>query len=305
MRYALVAAALGLAACAGGENANPDAPVYGRQCTPGGTFDLNGRAAVLGTLNVHVNASGLVEVDTTAELIIAMNVEQNGTDVRVVAEACAIEIPGVPIQGQDQPIQFDVQDTTIASVEKVNGTATLSSASATCAAFETERFTIIIGARFDEGTGASSPLPSADADGNFRACPPTVDTECRLAIGSNCACDQEKDGLPGATLLAKNVPAVNLDRVYVTLRTLFALDGEVFSSDQVEGTIDASIELGILGCRINGGGSCNAAQVGAVKNLNPQITQQPGKPSRFYSARVPDGMSCADIVANRDTLFPR
>ena len=40
-----------------------------KTCVPGGTFALGGRAAVLGTLNVHVNASGLVEVDTTAERI--------------------------------------------------------------------------------------------------------------------------------------------------------------------------------------------------------------------------------------------
>jgi hypothetical protein len=295
-----------LGACAGGSDSSPDGRVYGRTCTPGGTFDLNGRHAVLGTLNVHVNASGLVEVDTTAELIIAMDAVQSGTGVQVLAEACAIKIPGVPIQGQDKPIQFEVQEVTIASVEHVDGDATLSSPSATCARFETETFRIVIGARVDDGPlGDTAPLPAADAEGDFRACPPTADTPCRLAIGANCACDQEGDGLPGATLLASNVPAVNLDRVYVVLRTLFALDGEVFSSDEVRGTINAGIELGILGCRIATGGPCNAAEVGAVKNLNPAITQQPGNPSKFVSARVPDGMTCAEILANRDTLFPR
>ena len=301
----IVGAVLG--ACAGGNDSSPDGRVYGRTCAPGGTFDLNGRHAVLGTLNVHVNASGLVEVDTTAELIIAMDAVQSGTGVKVEAEACAIKIPGVPIQGQDKPIQFEVQEVTIASVEHVNGDATLSSPSATCAKFETETFRIVIGARVDDGPlGDTTPLPAADAEGDFRACPPTADTECRLAIGANCACDQEGDGQPGATLLAYNVPAVNLDRVYVVLRTLFALDGEVFSSDEVRGTIEAGIELGILGCRIaTGGGPCSAAEVGAVKNLNPMITQQPGNPSRFVSARVPDTMTCAEILANRDTLFPR
>lgn len=305
MRVALLAAAA-LVGCAGGNDARPDARVYGRQCTPGGTFDLDGRYAVLGTLNVHVNASGLVEVDTTAELIIAMDAVQTGTDVAVKAEACAIKIPAVPIQGQDRPIQFEVQEITIASVDQVLGSAKLSSASETCATFETERFTIVIGARFDDTpAGATAPLPSADAEGKVPFCPPSADTACNLAIGVNCACDQEKDGKPGATLLAYNVPAVNLDEVYVALRTRFGLDGEVFTSDQVEGTIDATIELGILGCRLASGEPCRASEIGVVKNLNPMISQQPGKPSTFYAAGVPDGMSCADIVANRDTLFPR
>jgi hypothetical protein len=305
---ALVAAglALGAMACAGGSSSPPDAPIYGRVCTPGGSFDLNGRMAVLGTLNVHVNASGLVEVDTTAELIIAMNVQQNGTAVAVEAEACAIKIPDVPIQGQDQPIRFEVTPETIASVQRVIGDATLSSASQTCASFETQTFTIVLGARFDEGpAGSTAPLPAADADGNFRSCPPTADTACNLAIGVNCACDQERDGLPGATLIASNVPAVSLDRVFVALRTEFALQGEVFSSDAVEGTIEATIEQGILGCRMTTGDLCNGSQVGVVKNLNPMITQQPGKPSRFYAARVAEGTSCAEIIANRDQLFPR
>jgi len=59
------------------------------------------------------------------------------------------------------------------------------------------------------------------------------------------ACDQESDGKPGATLLAYNVPAVNLDMIYATLRTEFSLDGQVFSSDKVQGQIDATIEQGI------------------------------------------------------------
>lgn len=299
-----LAVLLMLCACGpGGGGDRPDATVYGEQCRPGGTFDINGRAAVLATLNVHVNASGLVEVDTTAELLIAMDVVHNGTDVEVVAEPCAIEIPDVPIQGQDQPIQFDVPDETIASVTGVSGSATLSSANQTCAEFSSDTFTIVIGAILDPPDSAL--LPTSGDDGTFPYCAPTADTTCDLAIGVNCACDQEGDGKGGATLLAYNVPAVDLDQVYVTMRTQFSLIGEVFSSDLILGQIEASIEQGVLGCRMANGTACNADQVGAVKNLNPEITQQPGNPSTYRAVRVEAGETCASILERKDELFPR
>lgn len=288
-----------------GGGGGPDARVFGEQCTPGGTFHLDGRAAVLGTLNVHVNASGLVEVDTTAELLIALDVVQRGTTVDIVASACNIQIPDVPIAGQDRPIHFEVPAATIASVAGVTGQGTLSSPDATCATLTTDQFVLVLGAVLDERTIATSPLPEADASGTFRFCPPSADTACSLAIGASCACDQEADRKAGATLRASNVPAVDLDEVYVTLRTKFSLTGQVFASDLILGDIDASLEQGILGCHLASGGPCTAGQVGAVKNLNPVVTQQPGNPSTFRAVSVPAGTTCAEITAQRDTLFPR
>lgn len=303
-----MAMAIGLVAAGcgpGGGGGGVDARVFGEQCVPGGTFALDGRAAVLGTLNVHVNASGLVEVDTTAELLIALDLDQAGTGVGVVASACAIQIPDVPIAGQDRPIHFEVPQATVASVAGVTGRGTLSSADATCADLTTDQFVLVLGAVLEPRTIATAPLPEADGNGVFRFCPPSIDTPCNLAIGANCACDQEADGKAGATVRASNVPAVDLDEVYVALRTRFSLSGQVFSSDLILGEIDASLEQGILGCHQAGGAACTPGQVGAVKNLNPVVTQQPGNPSTFRAVRVPAGTSCAELIAQRDTLFPR
>lgn len=286
----------------GSGSQGPDATVFGEVCTPGGTFDLNGRAAVLASLKVHVNASGLVELDTTAELVLAMDAEQSGTSVNVTAELCSIQIPDIPISGQDQPIRLTVSPETVASVGTVTGTGELSSANQTCATFDTEQFTIIIGAKLNP---IDSALPEADPEGEYTFCAPTADTTCDLAIGVNCACDQEGDGKGGATLGASNVPAVDLDEVYATMRTQFSLNGEVFSSDLIIGTIDATIEQGILGCHLANGNICSGDQVGAVKNLNPVITQQVGNPSKFRAVRVGDTLSCAEILDQRDELFPR
>jgi hypothetical protein len=155
----LVLLGFALAACGGGGDGKPDAFSFGETCEPGGTFDINGRAAVLGSLNVHVDASGLVETDTTAEILLAMDVVQNGTAVQVTAKACAITIPDVPIEGQDQPIHLEVSQQTIDSVAEVQGEGTLSSPNETCAEFTTSELVIVLGAILDPSQVATAPLP--------------------------------------------------------------------------------------------------------------------------------------------------
>ncbi len=300
---ACACAGVALAGCssAGGEG-TPDAAVGGIQCTPGGTFDLNGRAAVLGLLNVHINASGLVETDTTSELLLLMDAVHEGTDVMVTASICSIEIPNVPISGQDRPIEFEVPTNTVQSVGSVSGQGSLSSPNENCATFDTNTFTVVLGARLDPVE--SAPLPTATEEGDFQACAPTPDTACDLAIGVNCACDQEGDGIAGATLRASNVPVVDLDEVYVTLRTRFSLAGVVFDSDFIAGTIDASLEQSILGCHLAAGEECSSGQIGSVQQLNPVITPQSGNPSTYRAVRVDAAATCDDVLAMKDELFP-
>jgi hypothetical protein len=294
----------GLGACSEASRSAgaPDADVGGFECTPGGRFELDGRAAVLGLLNVHINASGLVETDTTSELLIIMDSEQNGSEVDIVASLCGIEIPDVPISGQDQPIRFEVPAPTVASVKGVPGSALLSSPSGRCVTFGTQRFTIVLGAKPDPIDLAE--LPEADGAGAFPACAPTALEGCDVAIGVNCVCDQERDGQPGATLRASNIPVVDLDEVYVALRTQFTLEGLVLDSDNLVGTVEASIEQGILGCRLARGDACHPAQVSSVKQLNPKITQQPGNPSTFRAVRIGPELGCAELIERKDELFP-
>jgi hypothetical protein len=102
-----------------------------------------------------------------------------------------------------------------------------------------------------------------------------------------------------------NVPAVDLEQIYVALRTVVSLAGQVYSSDKVLGTIDARLETSILGCQKTGGDPCSTSEMRAVKVLNPTVTQQEGNPSLFRAIRVADTQTCAEIIAMRDELFPR
>src|SRR5688500_10279738 len=104
----LVIASVGLAsACGGGDDDMPviDAAPIGEVCTPGAPFDISGRAGVLATLNVFVNASGLVETEATAELLLLLDATQTGQDVGVTATLCDIKIPEIPLSGQPEPVR--------------------------------------------------------------------------------------------------------------------------------------------------------------------------------------------------------
>lgn len=292
-----------LAACGESDlsGGKPDARIFGEQCQPGAAFDLNGRAGVLGTLNVHINAMGLVDTDATAELLLLMDVTQTGLDLGVVATPCAIKVPDVPVAGQEKAIQFEISQTLVESVHPVMGTGKLDG-DRTCSNAKCNPITILLGARLNPPS--SGILPEADSSGNFSACLP-ASASCYEAITTMCACDQEQDGHPGATLKAKNVPAVPLDEVYVNLRTSVALDGQVFSSDKLRGEVHATLEQGILGCSKAGGVPCSAGEVNLVKNLNPKITQSEQDPSVFRAVRVDPGMTCDQLIARREMLFGR
>ena len=292
-----------LTACGDGTRLPIDAPSFVEPCVPDRTTfaPLTGRVAVQAALDVHVEAGGLIKVDTTSTLLVALDLDQTGADLAVVAEVCAIEIPDVPLAGQDKPIHFEIAPATIASVGKVAGTGRLGSADQTCTDIHSDPITLVLGARVDPG-GA---LPVAADDGAFPECAPAAETPCAVATGSPCACDQESDGKPGATLRASNVPIVDIDEAYVALRTSFSLAGQVFSTDAFNGTVDATLDTTVLACRLRKGTPCIGQDLRSVRNLAPVVTQQPDVPSTFRAVRVATGLSCPDIVAQRALLFPR
>lgn len=256
---------------------------------------------MLGTLNVHINAMGLVDTEAAASLLLLLTLKQNGVDVEVEARPCALQVPDIPLAGQPKPIHFELGPALVASIPPVTGKGKLDGAT-TCATLECEPITLLIGARMNPP--AAGLLPEADSSGRFSACLPTS-ADCAGAITQMCACDQELDGFPGATLRVSNVPAVALDEVYVDLRTTFSLSGQVWSSDLVVGELTASLEQGILGCSKVGGGSCSTGEVNTVRSLNPKITQSVDEVSVFRSVRVDSATTCAQLIVRKDELFGR
>jgi hypothetical protein len=300
MRSLLVLLAAAAACASKSANDLPDASFAGPHCTPGNPFDLTGSAGVLATLNVHIDAGGIVNAEATASMLLILDVVQTGGDLAVTARPCDLTIPDIPVSGQNQPIHFALGPGLIASVMPVSGAGKVDGQT-TCSNLVSDPMTIAIGARLKPL--ATAPLPEADDTGAFTSCLPST-AGCYNAITSNCACDQEADGNPGATLLASNVPGIALDEAFVDLRTTFSLDGQVFSSDDIEGDVTSSLEQGILGCHKSTGQDCNPDEIKLVKNLNPTITPSQEQPSTFHAVRVDPSTTCDQLKAEETTLFP-
>ncbi|MCC6994815.1 MAG: hypothetical protein IT370_09420, partial [Deltaproteobacteria bacterium] len=120
----------------------------------------------------------------------------------------------------------------------------------------------------------------------------------------------EKDDKPGSTLIAMNVPGLtDLKEIYAALRTSFALDGQVFSSNEVRGKVTATLDLGILDClhvpSPTSSFPCTAGDRSALRGFSPTITQNPQNPSTFRTKKVAADMDCAMLVQMIPTLFPR
>ena len=304
---------LGLAAlvgCGGGggsapvDAGAPDAAV----CAPGASVDLGGHFGALLELNVHLDALSIATTDATAEALLLLDISDGAGGISASAELCDLQIPEVPLPGLDQPVIFTTGTGLIDSLATLPITGSLS-AHTSCSTLTVDPFTILIGARVDPP--ATGLLPQAHSDGTFAAC---SGTSCADAAGAGCACDQESDGLPGATMITQNVPFPQVDRAYVDLRVTLGVDATVWSSDRIVGAVVGdglpAMQQGILSCRYrsdvaHGGELCSAADVTTLKNINPDITPTPGVPSPFRAVRVDSGMSCAELVAARATLFPR
>jgi hypothetical protein len=235
------------------------------------------------------------------------DITQNGTVANVTGQICKLEIPPVPLQGQD-PLIFTPGPGLIESVKPVMAAGTLGGLT-TCSTFKSDTLTVVIGA---DVTPITAVLPQATSTGGLaNYCGQQASTPCDPdPVGTNCACDQEKDGKPGATLLAMNVPGLtDLKEIYAALRTSFKLDGQVFSSDVIRGNVDATLDIGVLDClHVQSATSmmpCSQGDRAALKGFSPSITQNPQNPSTFRTRKITATTDCSALVTMIPTLFPR
>jgi hypothetical protein len=290
-------------ACGHDDAAAIDAPTADAACTASGPVDLGGRFATQARLSVHVQ--GIATVDAISELLLLLDTTQRGSAVDLNARLCDIDIPEIPIQ--DMPsVRFTPGPGLLASIEGVDGSASLSAPEA-CASFESQPITLVLGARVDPPD--SAPLPQSSVAGQMVTIPDCqpAGVGCATAIGTDCVCDQEQDGKPAATLLVANAPLVPVDEAYVDLRTTFSLSGQVRGADAFQGTIVAALEQGVVHCHVGDPRNepCDPTEVQTIQGLNPSVTQNDVEPSTFRAVRVDPGLTCDQLLAMKDTIFPR
>jgi hypothetical protein len=271
------------------------------QCVKDQPVDITGSFAVLATLNEHVEVLGLTLEDPNpqAEVLMRTDMVPHGGTIDITATVCSLKLPDVQLQGLQQPLRFIVPAALLASEPAVSSPATLSGATS-CSTYATPApIAIILGAKLANPVSDFLPT-SAETQG----CNGDAKTPCAQATGTGCVCDQEGDNEPGATLGVENPPVLpDLDKVYVTERLTISMAGMIYTSDELRGTVDTTLELTILGCH-RASGECDAAAAVAIKNINPAITQDTSYPSPFIAKRMDPTWDCLKLTSERNSLFP-
>lgn len=268
-------------------------------------------------VNVKVPADGSVfNMDAPASLLLIADITQNGQ--MVAAHPCTIEIPKVALGGRNMPpTVLTAPDALVQSVKTVNASAKLGGPN-TCTSFISDPLAILIGVRLAMPGTDPLPLFSTKTMPTVKLCGGKPDTKCDATMDTGCICDQEGDGKPGATVLAMGIPAIDdVDKVYLGLRTVVALDGMVFPpspgqttpGQRIKGQVSGlKLEQSPVGCHRSpaGGGmpiDCDDPTTNQVALLNPLISQSTHNASTFVAMPVPDGYTCANLTADAATLF--
>lgn len=280
----------------------------------GQPFDLNspnGDPGVFGVKvveYVHVNAAGIVETDTISTLLVMAYVDYHADtqDADVGIQLCQIQIPKVDIPGQPLPTTFRTLPAMLPNIERVQIRAWMSGTT-TCDEFESDKAITVIGACLeDELNDWLVSDPTKQCSGAFT----NANKETYCDDKSDCMFDLDEDGLPGTTLEAENIPGLDVELVYGTMRSWISMKGIVASSDLILGVANWNLEVAMAGCHMYpiGGGAlreCTEDEVGIVSQINPDLTATPGQESTFQAVRIREDMDCFELIDRELEIFGR
>lgn len=280
------------------------------------------QARLVVNLRVPAGCDGdtcILDTDARAGVLLLAEVAQSGRTAALEARACRLDIPPVALKGQLQPTEMHVPNVVMRSLAPVTAVGTLGG-DTTCAPFSSDLIPIPMGFRLRDVIQDPLPAFHASAVPPVKLCDGTAASNCAETQDRGCICDQEGDGEPGASLEASGVPALDdVDRVYVGLRVLLQLDGQVFPASaaqatqgpRLEGTIRSfALEQSPVGCRrtaAGGAGSahdCEPLVVDAIARLNPEHRQSIHTPSTFLALPVDAEMDCDRLETAAESLFP-
>ncbi len=105
--------------------------------------------------------------------------------------------------------------------------------------------------------------------------------------------DQDGDGKPGITVHACALGVITGD-VYVIERLRTRIEGQVASSDRIEGQVEGTVEQVILG-------ASNALFLGSIVSRPDPVSSH----SRFVLQRMDPAWTCDEILSHSAALFAR
>lgn len=276
------------------------------------------------TLNVNVKVpsdcvadSCILDKDTASQMLLLADVVQADAQLTFQAKACRFQVPPVALKNQPQPTVLTASDALVQSVQVAPSQTALDGAT-TCAGFKVPPFALVIGAHLANPPVDPVPVYSGSKNPPVTYCDGKASVACDAAMAYGCVCDLDKDGKPGATVGASGVPAFDdVDQVYLALRTVVGLDATVWPESPGQPTPGQRFKGSVSGLKLDqspvgchhtpqGGGApydCTALETNSVAQLNPRLSQSVNTASSFVAMPVPDGETCAQLIADAPALF--
>lgn len=324
---------LGLSGCSGGHGSSDGgvvdlgAPDLIPACTSDGKpaalaarYGLRLDLAITARVPAGCEDNGcILDSDTSARLLLLASVEQQGRDLHFTLQPCQEALPTVALDGRggQPPTVLTAPDALLQSLRPVSGAATLDG-DATCSRFALGPLALVLGARLADpltdplpsySKKATPPVPLCDGRASSD-CYPSADAG---AADTGCVCDQDHDGMPGATVGASGVPALSdVDQIDLANRTVFTLSGLALpvaageTASRLHGTLAGlRLDQSPVGCH-HGAATpykCTTDETDSVARLSPGLTQSAFTASNFLAVPVAADATCSTLIAQAKTLF--
>lgn len=235
------------------------------------TADLTGTWAAVEVTTATLGVLGAAASTNEITTLVRMTVSQDGGALSVEQEICSIDlVNSVGTGGEGTLVTTLIPPAYIASLPVSTRYGTVEEQGAGRWRVTLPRHDEVRGAHLDDE--ASTPLPTSAQD------PRVV--------------DQDGDGHPGMTVQLKGSLLNGL--LFVVERDWTALEGEVAAADRIEGHVTWDSEQVILG-----------AVPPSLASTSPISAPDPNPDhSAFIMRRAPAEATCAELVRDRQVLFP-
>jgi len=235
------------------------------------TADLAGTWATVEVTTATLGVLGAAASTNEITTLLRMEVTQDGDTLDVEQEVCSIDlVNSVGTGGEGTLVTTIIPPAYIASLEPSRRPGQVREDGAGGWRVTLPRHEEVRGVTWDGAEDA--PLPTSPDD------PRVV--------------DQDGDGHPGLTIQLKGSLLNGL--LFVVERDWTALDGRVAAADRIEGRVTWGSEQAILG-----------ALPPSLASTSPTSAPDPDPDhSVFVMRRAPAGATCAELVTQRQNLFP-
>jgi hypothetical protein len=238
-------------------------------------WDAASSGLLTGIFAVEATVTARAGIEVTSKQLYRLRIAQDGTHVHQKTTLCALslpDIPGVVTLTVPPKLQALIDDT---STE--NDGEYLSNDQVLEAKYSPPPFLEVFGATLTNPQ--TDPLPN---------------------IEGGAAPDDDGDGNPGVTLLAKTLTCTSLQQLYVALRVSGVLQGNVQTPDLITGYAQIHLDESVVGYS----DPCLSVATTISIKVEPD---SPFRAQRVGPAEDVDhngNVSCPEIVINAPSIFP-